>query len=380
MQWVGYSLDDGSPLWGPLGTTRAYNYYPTVGMGNSGPAGFVAYTNLYVGGYGGEEFCYSMKTGQLLWKYNNTFSGTETPWGNYPIFPAAIADGKIYLYSGEHSPNEPQYKGSRVRCLNATTGEEIWTMLGWAGVGGFADEGWPVADDSLVYLNTYDMQVYCLSKGPSATTVEAPMTGIAQGNSLVIRGTVTDISAGTKQNAQAAAFPNGVPAMSDQSMGTWMEYVYMQKPKPTNAIGVPVHLTATDPNGNYQDIGTILSDDHGVFTTAWTPPVPGLYKVTATFAGSNSYFSSDAETSFVVLKAPAAVPVAATPTTTTPAPTVPSTSISPTAIPTVTVAPTPSPVVIPPTSATPTVTYIAIVAFVVLIIAVAAALALRKRK
>ena len=45
-----------------------------------------------------------------------------------------------------------------------------------------------VADGYLVYLNLYDMQIYCIGKGPSATTVEAPMTAITAGDSVVIRG------------------------------------------------------------------------------------------------------------------------------------------------------------------------------------------------
>jgi hypothetical protein len=52
------------------------------------------------------------------------------------------------------------------------------------------------------------------------------------GNNVLVEGTVIDISAGTKQHVQAARFPHGVPAVSDESMGEWMEYVYMQKPRP----------------------------------------------------------------------------------------------------------------------------------------------------
>jgi outer membrane protein assembly factor BamB len=306
MQWLGYSLDNGDLLWGPLGEPRALNYYPTVGMGSSGQAGFVAYGNLYVGGYGGEFFCYDLVTGNLEWKYNNTFSGTQTPWGNYPIFPAAIADGKVYLYTSEHSPNVPPYKGVKVRCVDAFTGEELWTMLGWGTVGGFSDEGWPVADGYLVYLNAYDMQVYCIGKGPSATTVTASPKIIAKGNSVMIEGTVTDQSAGTKQQEQAARFPNGVPAISDEHMGEWMEYLYMQKPCPTYYEGVDVKLEVFDPNGNFYEIGTVKSDGSGMFKKMWTPDVEGEYTIIATFEGSESYWSSYAETALGV--GPAAAP------------------------------------------------------------------------
>ncbi len=305
MQWSGYDLDTGNRLWGPIGQTRDFNFYPTIGSGGVSQIGFVAYGKLYTGGYGGEMFCYESKTGKLLWKYNNTNSGLETPWGLYPIFPGAIVDGKIYVYSGEHSPNAPTYKGSRVRCLNATTGEEIWTLLSWASVGAFADLGFPVADGCMAYLNAYDMRVYGIGKGPSKTTVEAPMTATVLGSSLMIRGTVTDISAGTAQKEQAARFPNGVPAVSDASMGVWMEYVYMQKPRPRDVTGVPVVLSVLDSNGNYREIGRVVSNSDGFYTLNWKPDIEGQYTVFAEFGGSESYWPSRAVTSFAVDPVPA---------------------------------------------------------------------------
>ena len=308
MQWLGYNLDTGEKLWGPIGDTRDFNYYPTVGSGGVSQIGFTAYGKLYTGGYGGEFFCYDSKTGNLLWKYNNTDSGFETPWGLYPIFPAAIADGKIYLYNNEHSPNSPPYKGSSVRCLDAITGEELWTLLGWAGVGGFADQGWPVADGYIAYLNTYDMQVYCIGKGPSATTVTAPNIGVTLGSSVIIGGTVTDLAAGTKQDEQAARFPNGVAAVSDESMKGWMEYVYMQKPMPTGTTGVEVIIDVLDANGNYRNIGTTTTDATGYYSYMWTPDIPGKYTVIATFMGSESYYGSYAEAAFGVDEAPEATP------------------------------------------------------------------------
>ena len=130
-------------------------------------------------------------------------------------------------------------------------------------------------------------------------TVEAPKAAIELGKSLVISGTVTDISAGTKQNEQAARFPNGVPAVSDESMSAWMEYVYMQKPRPTDATGVPVTLSVVDANGNYREIGTTTTND-GFFTFNWKPDIQGQYSVYASFPGSESYWPSHAITSFAV--------------------------------------------------------------------------------
>ena len=120
---------------------------------------------------------------------------------------------------------------------------------------------------------------------------------------------MTDISAGTNQNEQAARFPNGVPAVSDASQKGWMEYVYMQKPRPMDTTGVPIVLSVVDANGNYRDIGTTISNN-GFFTFNWKPDIEGQYTVYASFAGSESYWPSNAVTSFVV------DPAAATPSPT----------------------------------------------------------------
>jgi hypothetical protein len=94
-----------------------------------------------------------------------------------------------------------------------------------------------------------------------------------------------------------------------------MAYVYMQKPRPTNATGVPVSIDVIDSNGNYRNIGTTTSDASGMFTLTWMPDIPGNYTVIATFAGSDSYWGSSSETSFVTTAAPAAT-AAPTPTPT----------------------------------------------------------------
>lgn len=144
-------------------------------------------------------------------------------------------------------------------------------------------------------------------------------------------------------------------------------------PKPNDATGVKVHLTAIDPNGNFQDIGTATSDALGNFAISWIPPVPGLYNVKATFEGSNSYFGSEAGTAFIITEAetPNIVPTQPPAETTAP----PTTTIPPQSV-----SPSPTEAVQPPTSESPTTTYIAIGAAVVIVIAAAAALVLRKRK
>ena len=139
-----------------------------------------------------------------------------------------------------------------------------------------------------------------------------------QGNDVLIEGTVIDTAAGTAQEEQKARFPDGVPAVSDDSMGAWMGYVYMQKPKPTDATGVQVTIDVIDGNGNYRNIGETTSDANGFYSYQWTPDIQGKYTVIATFAGSKSYWPSHAETAFVVNEAaptPTQQPATATPPT-----------------------------------------------------------------
>ena len=319
-QWLGYSLDTGNLLWGPTtnSITNGYQYFGS-GLG-IGQCAVGAYGNFYVQGYGGEIWCYSATTGNLLWQFgnggqgNSTDDGINSPWGLLPTMISAIADGKVYAYSQQHGngAQSPYYKGERIWVLNATTGQQIWTTYFQGENNGGA--GYPhgaVADGEYVNYNMYDNQIYAFGQGPSATTISAPQTAINAGQKVVLQGTVLDISTGTKQNQQAARFPYGVPVASDESQSAWMEYIYMQKPSPATFTGVTVSLSAVDPNGNLIQIGTTTTDTQGLYHYTWTPPdVPGDYKIMASFASTNSYYGSASETAMAVAPAPTAAPTA----------------------------------------------------------------------
>jgi hypothetical protein len=183
--------------------------------------------------------------------------------------------------------------GGQVYAIDGKTGKTVWSISGTqAEAASFA-----IAYGKLVYLNGYDGQIYCFGKGRSATTIDAPATAITLGSSLVIRGTVTDQSPGDTCLGIPAA---GTPAVSDESMTTWMEYLYQQKPQPTNATGVKVNIAVIDANGNYRTIGTTTSSMDGFYSYNWTPDIAGQYTVYATFEGSESYYASRAVTSFAV--------------------------------------------------------------------------------
>jgi hypothetical protein len=95
-----------------------------------------------------------------------------------------------------------------------------------------------------------------------------------------------------------------------------MEYVYQQQPRPANVTGVEVVLSVLDPNNNVYEVGRATSDASGFYSVPFTPEVPGKYTIIASFAGSQSYYGSYAETAINVEEAPAATP----PPTPTPAP------------------------------------------------------------
>jgi hypothetical protein len=315
MQYQGYSLTDGSKLWSTNTDVRAFQWFSS-GSG-AGQRCVTAYGNIYTQGFGGEMLCYATNNGTLMWKFNDTASGIDTPWGNIPLFIAAIADGKIYAFNNEHSPNTPLYKGYSIYAINATTGQEIYKMLSWSGqTGGQGLSTAVLADGTLCYYNYYDNQIYALAKGPSQTTVTASPKVSTYGDKVLVEGTVTDISAGTKQTELAARFPAGVPAISDASQSAWMEYVYMKQEVPSNATGVPVTISVLDPNGNYYTVGTTTSDIGGAFKLAFTPQVSGEYTIYAAFAGSGSYYKSSAETA-VSIGAAAATPAPPPPPTST---------------------------------------------------------------
>jgi len=183
-------------------------------------------------------------------------------------------------------------------CINATDGTLIWSLLGFHTYNGIL-----VADGHLVAYNSYDAQVYCYGKGRTATTVTAAPEVSVHGSSVLLKGMVTDQSPGKTCLGVPAA---GTPAISDDDMSPWMEYLYQQQPMPTNAKGVELTLDALDPNCNFVHIGTVTSDIAGNFGYAFVPEVPGLYKIIATFAGSKSYYSSYAETFANVEEAPPA--------------------------------------------------------------------------
>jgi hypothetical protein len=301
-QWVGYSLDTGAKLWGPTESQAALDYYGTPG--NQAVSCQMAYGKAYSSEFSGIIYCYDSKTGNLLWTYgnggegNSTSSGLYTGQGSYPTAITAIGNGIVYTITTEHTVTTPIYKGALARALNATDGTEIWTLSGYTSE--FVYQCYAMADGYNTWFNGYDNQIYVVGRGTSQTTISAPNLAAASGQSVYISGTVTDTSAGTTQNEQAARFPNGVPVASDANMTAWMGYIYQQRPMPDNFKGVEVTISVIDANGNYRPIGTATTDARGFYGLSWTPDISGEYRVIASFAGTKGYWPSSAEAGFVV--------------------------------------------------------------------------------
>lgn len=284
--WYCWDLYSGKRLWRseseewPWGCFGAYNVAS-------------AYGTIFDLSYAG---IYALKwdTGKIAWRYDTGYPGYEAAFSSYPVFTnPQVADGKLYVANGEHSPTEPLMRGWKLHCINATTGEGIWNITGGGTVGA-------IADGYVTFDSRYDGYLYVFGKGKSATTVTTPDTATPKGTTVVIKGAVLD---------QSPAQP-GTPCVSKDSMATQMEYLHMQQSigglwGNETITGVPVILTALGSDGSSIDIGTVTTDGYyGTFSKSWAPPEEGDYKIIASFAGDDSYGSSSASTAMSVGPAP----------------------------------------------------------------------------
>jgi hypothetical protein len=290
-RYYGFSLDTGDLVW----TTEPETYLSFYDKW-FGPA--IGYGKFYTGRASGIVTCYDLATGNKLWTYNVRDEYAEILWSNnFPIEYHFLADGKICLSYGEHSPINPTGRGAPMVVLNATTGEEIW-KLSWF------NNWWGghvmIGDSIMVGMNGYDNRLYSIGKGPSAITAETTLAVVPKYTGVSLRGTVMDVSPGTQDYAIAARFPNGVPAVADDDMTDWMQYVYMQYQRPTDTMGVPVRIQIVDPAGTYAWIGTATSDSYGNYEYSFIPQMEGTYTIIATFIGSKAYWGSQMTTYLTV--------------------------------------------------------------------------------
>ena len=195
MQWVGYSLTNGAQLWGPTTSENALSYYGTPG--SPPDQAFLAYGTLYSSSYGGVCYAWNDLTGQPIFTWgnggpsqpdNSTYAGFNGPYGVYPTQIQSIDNGVVYLATDEHTVTNPIYVGSTLAAINATTGQLIWRLSGYPSEWAATGSAWAVAAGYLTFFNGYDGEIYSVGKGPSATTVTAPQTGITAGNQCSYTG------------------------------------------------------------------------------------------------------------------------------------------------------------------------------------------------
>jgi len=294
----GYSLDNGNMLWGPVKLQgNAFSYLMRGAE--------IAYGQVYIWDFGGFVSALDLETGNINWVFTRGSAGYTTPYGIWPIWAFgshSIGDGILFL-SESHMYDPPMSPGMQRLAINCTTGELVWSILSFCGRSPGA-----IADGIMAHWNSYDKQIYAFGQGQTSTTVSVSNKFSVNGQRVLVEGMVTDESPGTKNADRIARFPNGVPAVSEESQSAWMEYVYMQQPLPNNATGVEVVLSVIDPNGNTYEVGRATSDANGRFQMTFVPEVPGEYALIAAFPGSTSYYRSSAQTGFVVEEAPEATP------------------------------------------------------------------------
>ncbi len=300
--YVCYDMTNGKKLW-----TSDKMAYPWSSSGFGGYTTYSAYGVIIREAYDG-VYGINWTTGKIEWKYTSPAgSAYETPYiddKGVTVMPyysfgvgGQIADGKFFTWNYEHTESWPVTRGWSVHAIDCITGKGVWNLTGCA-------TPRAIADGYLITTGWSDGFTYIIGKGKSATTVTAPDTEIALGQSVVIKGSVMDLS---------PAQPN-TPCVSVDSMKTQMDYLHMQLPiggiwNNITMNGVPVYLSVVDSNDNSQTIGIATTNAYyGTFSMTWTPPIVGNYTIMANFAGDASYSSSGSSTAITVGPAPTAAP------------------------------------------------------------------------
>ncbi|TRO51282.1 hypothetical protein E2P63_05045, partial [Candidatus Bathyarchaeota archaeon] len=162
MYWMAFNLQDGSLAWKSELTDYPWGCWWGYTVAS-------AYGNVYGLAYDG-VYAFDWDDGTINWKYEAPTEFTyETPYDGLNSFMGGIviADGKVYSQNNEHTPTSPITRGWKLHCINAFTGEGIWSITGSMSPGA-------IADGYLTAGNMYDSYMYVFGKGKSETTVSAP--------------------------------------------------------------------------------------------------------------------------------------------------------------------------------------------------------------
>ena len=222
----------------------------------------------------------------------DALNGTEI-WSTY-ISRESLAPGLSYSYGRVYIVNE----AGSLYSIDALTGDKY----AYYQFGGTTLHSIPTPYNGSLYVSSLDWNLYCFEEAPPQQFHGAMPTSIS-----------VDVAPRKEVLGEAILLDGEVFAQSmDMQTG----------------IPVKVHLTAIDPNNNYQDIAYATCNEGGYYSTMWVPPVPGLYVVTARFEGDQYFMPSAGYTSFIVSEEKSAAqpmepepvaPAPAEPTSTEPA-------------------------------------------------------------
>ncbi len=109
-----FNAADGKIMWTYTPPSDPNGYFTT------GPS--IAYGTVYEMNKDGYLYALNEKTGALQWKYRSP--DTDFMWPGMPT----VADGKIYLTTGQHAAYNGPAQISQFACLNAYNGNVIWTL------------------------------------------------------------------------------------------------------------------------------------------------------------------------------------------------------------------------------------------------------------
>ncbi len=109
-----FNATNGDILWAYSPKDDAEGYFVT------GPA--IAYNAVYEMNKDGYFYAIDIQTGELLWRYKGP--NDTLLWPGMP----AVADGKVYVTTGEVAQYGGQVGVSQFACLNAFTGQLIWEL------------------------------------------------------------------------------------------------------------------------------------------------------------------------------------------------------------------------------------------------------------